>query len=64
MLGNRGGLAPKIDSTKVRNASLALKGPKCCVSGTLEGSPHYRGGSCAICTGQASYLIIIKAISL
>ena len=39
MLGNRGGLAPKIDS-KVRNACLLLKGPKCCV---LEGSPRYRG---------------------
>ena len=41
MLGNRGGLAPKIDSTEVRNACLLLKGPKCCV---LEGSPRYRGG--------------------
>ena len=27
---------------------------KYCVSWTLEGSPRYRGGSCAICTGQAS----------
>ena len=25
---------------------------------TLEGSPRYRGGSCAICTGPASYVII------
>ena len=25
-----------------------------CVSWTLEGSPLYEGGSCAICTGQAS----------
>ena len=25
------------------------------VSWTLEGSPCYRGGSCAICTGQASH---------
>ena len=41
-LGNRGGLAPKIDSTYIRNACLLLKGPKCCV---LEGSPHYRGGT-------------------
>ena len=39
-LGNRGGLAPKIDSTYVRNACLLLKGPKCCVSRTLEGSPR------------------------
>ena len=53
-LGNRGGLAPKIDSTEVRNACLLLKGPKCCVSRTLEGSPHYRSGSCAICTGPSS----------
>ena len=43
-LGNRGGLAPKIDSTQVRNACLLLKGPKCCVSWTLEGSSCYRGG--------------------
>ena len=42
MLGNRGGLAPKIDSTQVRNACLLLKGPKFCV---LEGSPGYRGGT-------------------
>ena len=41
-LGNRGGLAPKIDSTEVKNACLLLKGPKCCV---LEGSPRYRGGT-------------------
>ena len=44
-LGNRGGLhGPKIDSIPkyIRNASLLLKGPKCCV---LEGSPHYRGGT-------------------
>ena len=54
MLGNRGGLAPKIDSTQVRNACLLLKGPKCCVSRTLEGSPRYRSGSCAICTGPSS----------
>ena len=53
-LGNRGGLAPKIDSTQVRNACLLLKGPKCCVSRTLEGSPRYRSGSCAICTGPSS----------
>ena len=39
MLGNRGGLAPKIDSTQVR---LLLKRPKCCVP---EGSPRYRGGT-------------------
>ena len=38
-LGNRGGLAPKIDST---NVCLLLKGPKCCV---LEDSPRYRGGT-------------------
>ena len=25
-----------------------------CVSRTLEGSPRYRSGSCAICTGPAS----------
>ena len=37
MLGNRGGLVPKI-----RNACLLFKGPKCCV---LEGSPRYRGGT-------------------
>ena len=45
MLGNRGGLVPKIDSTKGRNACLLLKGPKFCVSWTLEGSPRYRGGT-------------------
>ena len=45
---------PKTDSTYVRNACLLLKGPKCCVSWTPEVSLHYRGGSCAICTGQAS----------
>ena len=39
---NRGGLAPKIDSTQVRNACLLLKGPKCC---GLEGSPRCRGGT-------------------
>ena len=54
ILGNRGGLAPKIDSTSVRNAYLLLKGPKCRVSRTLEGSPRYRSGSCAICTGPSS----------
>ena len=42
MLGNRGGLAPIMDSTYVRNACLLLKGPKCCI---LEGSPRYRGGT-------------------
>ena len=41
-LGNGGGLAPKIDSTKVRMCCLLFKGPKCCV---LEGSPRYRGGT-------------------
>ena len=67
MLGNREGLAPKIDSTYVRNACLLLKGPKCCV---LEGSPIelaqlcnldsrrfstlLRWHSCAVCTGPAS----------
>ena len=51
MLGIKGRLVPKIDSTQVRNACLLLKGPKCCFSWTLEGSPCYRGGSCAICTG-------------
>ena len=25
---------------------------------TLEGSPRYRGGSCAICTGPASIFIV------
>ena len=57
MLGNRGGLAPKI-----ANECLLLKGPKCCVSRTLEGSPCYRSGSCAICTGPYSlsiYIIIL-----
>ena len=44
MLGNRGGLVPKIDSTKVRNACLLLKGPKCCID-SIEGSPRYRGGT-------------------
>ena len=34
------------------------KGPKCCVSRTLEGSPCYRSGSCAICTGPSSNYII------
>ena len=53
-LGNRGGLSLKIDSTEVRNACLLLKGPKCCVSRTLEGSPRYRSGSCTICTGLSS----------
>ena len=53
MLGNRGGLAPKIDSTKGRNACLLLKGLKCCVSWTLEGD------SCAICTGPASLIILL-----
>ena len=57
LLGNRGGLAPKIDSTSVRNACLLLKGPKCCVSRTLEGSPRYRSGSCAICTGPYGHLV-------
>ena len=42
---------PKIDFTY---ACLLLKGHKCCVLWTLEGSPCYRDGSCAICTGQAS----------
>ena len=40
------------------NACLLLKGPKCCVSWTLESSPRYRGGSCAICTGQASISLV------
>ena len=31
---------------------------KCCVSGTLEGSPRYRGGTCATCTGQAATAVI------
>ena len=39
MLGNRGGLAPIIDS---RNACLLLNGLKCCV---LEGSPRCRGST-------------------
>ena len=51
VLGNRGGLAPIIYMyLSIRNASLLLKAPKCCVSGTLEGSRCYRDGSCAICT--------------
>ena len=51
------GLAPKIDSTEVRNACLLLKGPKCCASWTLEGSPRYRGGTVA---GPASIYIIMS----
>ena len=31
---------------------FTAQGPKCCVSGTLEGSPCCRGSSCAICTGR------------
>ena len=42
-LGNGGGLAPKIDSTSVRNACLLLKGPKCCVLIGV-GSGGGRGG--------------------
>ena len=30
-----------------------------CVSRTLEGSPRYRSGSCAICTGPASKYILL-----
>ena len=54
-LGNGGGLAPKIDSTKVRNACLLLKGPMCCV---LEGSPRYRGGT-VVQFAQVRLVIII-----
>ena len=34
----------------------------CCVSWTLEGSSLYRGGSCAICTGQVSRLCVLSNI--
>ena len=46
MLGNRGGLLPKIDTTYVWNACILLKGP--------QFSTLYSGGSCAICTGPSS----------
>ena len=55
MLGNRGGLAPKNRFYLSKECMFTAQGPyKCCVSRTLEGSPSYRSGSCAICTGLSS----------
>ena len=52
MLANR---APKVESKECMFTA------KCCVSWTLECSPRYRGGSCAICTGLASkYNIVVS----
>ena len=42
---------------------FTVKGPKCCVSRTLEGSPRYRSGSCAICTGPSSVIIMLDMSS-
>ena len=39
--------------------AFLLKGPKCFVLWTVEGSPRYRGGSCAICTGLASIIYYV-----
>ena len=40
-----------------KECMFTAQGPKCCVSRTLEGSPRYRSGSCAICTGPSSQCI-------
>ena len=34
-----------------------------CVSRTLEGSPRYRSGSCAICTGPSIITLICHILS-
>ena len=43
-----------------KECMFTAQGPQVLCFMDLEGSPHYRGRSCAICTGQASRIIILN----
>ena len=47
-------LAIILQETARNGMFTVYRDPTCCITWTLEGSPHYRGGSCVICIGQAS----------
>ena len=48
----------------LKECIFTAQGPQvlCFMDSSLKGSPCYRGGSCAICTGQASSVIDVKSI--